>query len=214
MSIHETVLVVCDENKDKHECDTTRVKKLRWRDETIRPSSHLVDETMTGHESTIQMTREEHLNTWYPSHELVAQRQLAFNVAAGIRQGEASSGGNSYGGVMERVYNSCLPDSARGPSKDDLRMLEHWTRVAHSRRGLERWSIPASGERRAEARKVLVQEIVRLQQRIDPHLDSDEKAEKIRSRSRSLSRASRRYATIMGLADAKAFAVQTRCHSI
>jgi hypothetical protein len=221
MSIHETLLVCCDENKDKHGHHKTRNKKVRWRDETEGPSSSsssLVDDWMAGLESS--MTKEEHFNTWYPSDELIAQRILARNVAAGVRKCEPSSDENSYGGVIERVYNSCLHGIGRGPSKKDVKLLELWTRVAHSRRGLERWSVPKSGEQRSETRKALVQEIVRFQHGIDPHLDVDEKAEMIRTRSRALSHASRRYATIMGQADAKAVrsepfaAFQTRRGSI
>jgi hypothetical protein len=77
------------------------------------------------------------------------QGLLARHVAAGIRKDE--------------------------PSNEDLKKLEHWTWVAHSRRGLEHSSIPGTGHQRIQTRKASEEEIVKFQHSVGPHFDPDEK---------------------------------------
>ena len=220
MSTHETLL--CDDNKDKRKKNQKSPTKLRWRDETVPPlsssSSRRIDDAMESLEYV--MTSEEECNTWYQSHELMAQGLLARHIAAGIRKDEPISDESSYIGVLERVYNSCLLECTSGPSNEDLTRLEHWTRVAHSRRGLERLSIPVAGHQRIQTRKASVKDIVKFQHSVGPHFDPDQKAEMIRMRSLTWSHVSRRYAAIMGHADAVAVQsdpsrrIQLRCYSI
>ena len=203
MSTHETQH--CGDDKDKHQDKQECPTKVKWSDEVVDlPSSSpsRIDDSIENLESAT--TRDEHSNIWYLPQELLAQGLLARQVAAGILRSEPSSDENSYVGVMERIYNSCLPDCTSGPPKGDLTKLEHWTRVAHSRRGLERWSVPTSGHQRAQTRKALVKDIVQFQRSMEAHFDPDDKAELIRTRSLAWSDASRSYAAIMGHADAVA----------
>ena len=170
-----------------------RPKVIQWRDEAVDLSSSSasrIDDSMENLESAT--TRDEHCNRWYLPNELLAQSVLAHRVAAAIHSDGPSSDESSYVGVMERIYNSCLPECTSGPSHEVLTKLEHWTRVAHSRRGLERWSVPTSGARRIKTRKALVKDIVQFQRSMEANCDPNEKAEKIRTRSRAWSYADRK----------------------
>lgn len=185
------------------ECVRSKRKRNRvhWGDESHSESStRLVVDTIGAFLTpSSEMTKREIATRWYLREEYETQGSLASSVAAGIRGSE----GDGYVGTVEKVYKSCM--GSLGPSDLYVQKLAHWTRVAHSRRGLEKWSVMSIAKHRRHRRKALVRTILDLQR--DPgmaKIDARQREEVFRICSERGSQAERRFALIMGHADAVA----------
>lgn len=185
------------------ECVQSKRKRshVHWGDEShSESSSRLVVERIGAFLTpSSEMTKREIATRWYLREEYETQGSLASSVAAGIRDSE----GDGYVGTVEKVYKSCL--GSLGPSDLYVQKLAHWTRVAHSRRGLERWSVMGIDKHRRHRRKTLVRTILDLQREPSmAKIDARQREEVFRICSERGSQAERRFALIMGHADAVA----------
>lgn len=149
-----------------------------------------------------EMSDEDVSVRWYLQHEYARQKWLARCIADDISSREPEHGQGGYIGTISRVYHACLGDPHE-PSSEDLERLHHWTRVAHSRRGLEQWSVSAVSRQRKIRRFALKQTLLHNQKRLS-HLNAETKAEVLRLCSLQFSKAASRFATAMADADALA----------
>jgi len=117
----------------------------------------------------------------------------------------------SYHNVVERIYrqawdcflqpNTHPTDAGNNtaPIIDDYKGLYIWVQHGHSRRGLERWSVPSVGYHRQEQRALLVHELLTIQYN-SPNVS----AKMLRKVSKSYSGPAKLYALAMGRADEEA----------
>lgn len=145
---------------------------------------------------------------WYQPQEYDAQQHTARNIALAIRRREpCDPRGNptTYSNVLARVYTSCLSTRMNGPTKQDMDKLSHWTRVAHSRRGLEKMSLPEISKLRKQCKDKVVQAVLEAQDcLLDNATSYEERADVIRRQCERRSRSASLFAAAMGQADAKA----------
>jgi hypothetical protein len=106
----------------------------------------------------------------------------------------------SYKSVMEGVYHHALGGSM--PALPDKGLLV-WIQHGHSRRGLERWSVPSVGWYRQDRRNDLVQSMMIVQRQ---QLQNKELV--LQQVSEFYSAPAKRLALIMGAADAQAAAAE------
>ena len=154
-----------------------------------------------------EMTDIEKQTQWWQPSEYNSQKATAKNIAKAIQKREpCDPKGNpsAYSNVVARVFSACLSTKMKGPTEHDLEKLAHWTRVAHSRRGLERWSIPQVSKIRKECRLAVIDAVLDMQYENPDGLDWDELWEVIRMSSERLSKASKLYALAMAFADHQA----------
>lgn len=151
-----------------------------------------------------EMTDFEKLTQWWQPSEYNSQKATAKNIAKAIQKREpCDPKGNpsAYSNVVARVFSVCLSSKMKGPTEHDLEKLAHWARVAHSRRGLERWSIPQVSKIRKECRLAVIDAVLDIQYENPDGLDWEELMEVIRRSSERLSNASKLYALSMAFAD-------------
>mmetsp|Transcript_31009 Transcript_31009/g.45844 ORF Transcript_31009/g.45844 Transcript_31009/m.45844 type:complete len:240 (+) Transcript_31009:140-859(+) len=110
----------------------------------------------------------------------------------------------SYQSVLERIYRYAL-QSSKTRSKtnvdlssniDDQRGLYIWVQHGHSRRGLERWSVPSIGHHRNEQRALLVNHLLSVQ-----HAFPTVSTKNLCKISKKFSEPAKLYALAMGKAD-------------
>lgn len=90
-----------------------------------------------------------------------------------------------------------------GPSARDVEKLSQWARVAHSRRGLEKMSLPEISQLRKECRLSVVRSVLETQSRPD-FSSAEERFQTIRIQCERRTRAARLFAQVLGQADAAA----------
>ena len=174
-----------------------RGRTLRWADE--ESNSSLVSVLCLLVTST-EMDEGEKNRVWYQKEESLCHRNLAKNVAKGIRKQVPSSSPESYTNVVSQVYKGCM--TSRGPSEIAVAKLAHWSSVGHSRRGLEKWSVPNISKIRQQARSSTIAAVLEQQQMLQHStLHSDDRAEILRLLSLQTSEISRRFAYFVAKAD-------------
>jgi hypothetical protein len=153
--------------------------------------------------SLSDFTRAEKAAAWYQSYEYGRIKQLAKSTARGIRDRESNTKimECTYSSVLEAAYISTL-DSKTNISENDMVYLEHWTAVGHSRRGLERWSIPAMEDSRRKHRASAIKSVMEMQRacQFEPEMISQVYKKKSKSAGR--------FAALMGQADQAAASIE------
>lgn len=71
----------------------------------------------------------------------------------------------SYKNVMERIYRHAISKTSlrSTPTREDRNGFYTWINLGHSRRGLERWSIPSVGKHKQIQRSLLVNHVLNVQ---------------------------------------------------
>ena len=154
-----------------------------------------------------EMTSEEIDARWYSPTETRAQKQLARVVAAQILEDEWKIS-HGYIDLIRRVYASCV--SGTEPSRADMESLIKWTKTAHSRRGLERWTVRVVAIIRHERKMDLVDAILEHQMLTGT---CTQQMDKLQCISMEESRTARAFAHIMGFVDAMAVHYDDNEHS-
>ncbi|KAI2493537.1 hypothetical protein MHU86_21004 [Fragilaria crotonensis] len=99
---------------------------------------------------------------WFRDEELSHFRSRGKVLAMEISRNRHMEGNClSYKNVIEGAYFHSLESSAR--FEPDMGLLL-WIQHGHSRRGLERWSVPSIGWSRHDRRNALVQDVIFVQQ--------------------------------------------------
>lgn len=79
---------------------------------------------------------------WWQPKEFDAFLEDAKILATESRKFDSPNDDGCYAEVIRSVYWSCEGSKAKGPTRKQLHKLSQWTKVAHTRRGLERVCVP------------------------------------------------------------------------
>lgn len=146
-----------------------------------------------------ELTLEDHEALWFQPEEFARFRQTARLIARECRK-------YGYGGSLSKCYKD-TPES--------IVALEHWSRYAHARRGIERWCNAALGKLRKAQQRDCIRIVLETQDEIrqvngfssrilpknNKNNNDDWQIADVYSRS---VQSSRRFALKMGMADALA----------
>eukprot|EP00567_Pseudictyota_dubia_P002770 CAMPEP_0197449096 /NCGR_PEP_ID=MMETSP1175-20131217/20136_1 /TAXON_ID=1003142 /ORGANISM="Triceratium dubium, Strain CCMP147" /LENGTH=292 /DNA_ID=CAMNT_0042981103 /DNA_START=121 /DNA_END=999 /DNA_ORIENTATION=- len=185
-----------------------------------------------------EMSSAEKFDVWWQDSDFAHFQGTAQFISAEIRRQTSSSPQTSpaakkpsYANVLGHALEACRQEADAVPlNRDDHEELSnplpkrtqtyltHWSMVGHSRRGLERWSVPTRMEHFKAHRISTIQAVLEAQDRVRllastsvPINDGDEV---IGAASRRRSRSARMFALAMGMADAAAVGcvqVPTNC---
>jgi hypothetical protein len=168
----------------------TQVKKkaVHWADEGGNKNSELVRILGPLLVPASEMTDHEIASLWYTEHEARVQKAMARRVAQHVGKNA------EYTKVMTNLYASCVTGTE--PSKLDFSKLVQWNNKTLSSRGLERYVVDSVTRPRMESKVDLIQAIIEAQ--------GADKVEALCRISLEKSQEARKFAQIMGLADALA----------
>lgn len=143
---------------------------------------------------------------WWARSDLEDMKRNARDLAKTIyiRHYAKKKGDQSYGSAVQRIYAGCMIKTRNIISLDDRLNLWLWITHGHSRRGLERWSVPEVGQHRRRRRHSAVRSVLGIQKALDPDLSAAAKREVLRKCSEQYSRSARLFAEALGEADAVA----------
>lgn len=154
--------------------------------------------------SCANFTANEKAATWYQPSEYERIKGAAMIIARGIRDQDAfETMKHSYQQVLLTAYQSII-DSQVVISERDTKLFSHWISVGHSRRGLERWSVPALFALQHRRRAISVQAVLDAQSICsseDLALFGNDKSKVIATLYSHLTKGSREFALLMGQAD-------------
>lgn len=135
---------------------------------------------------------------WIPKQEMEISRKRAKCLALEISTTNHMRNHElSYKNVFENAYKHAL----QGKQPSDSKALSVWVAQGHSRRGLERWSLPLMSCHRQERRNKLVETLMTVQKQA-----VEEKGQTLCRVSRHYSKPARVFARALGAADAHAAA--------
>lgn len=112
-----------------------------------------------------------------------------------------------YAQVLCSVYKSCKEPKAKGPNRKQRDKLSQWTKVAHSRRGIERICCRDMGVIRSQQKHEAIQGVLRAQKKLKSSSPED-KEHLLSMVSKTLTRPARLFAAVMGEADANAIRLE------
>ena len=141
---------------------------------------------------------------WWQARELESFLLNAKVTAAESRRRDSTHDQTCYAHVLLSVYKSCKELKSKGPTNKQRYNLCQWTKVAHTRRGLERVCVREMGASRSRQKQEAIQGILRAQRRLKKGSTQEEKEYLLSMVSKTLTRPARLYAAVMGEADAVA----------
>lgn len=143
---------------------------------------------------------------YYSVDDHVAIKDRARSVTQNVAQKDRLDlTSNTYSRVVFRIFQECCKGSDFRISEQDKAALEHWVALGHCRRGLERWSIPPMDSERRARRSVSIRAIVEMQSKtLDDGSRISDHPELMARVYETLTIPAKRYARIMGEADAAA----------
>ena len=154
--------------------------------------------------SLSEFTRAEKAAAWYQFSDYRNIKQMAKTTARGIRDRESDTQlmEYSYSSVLEAAYISTINSNDKISEKDMI-YLEHWTAVGHSRRGLERWAIPAIEDSRRKRRASAIKSVMEMQRvcQFEAEAMGYDRPEMIALVYKKASKSARKFAALMGQAD-------------
>uniref|UniRef100_A0A7R9WKY2 Uncharacterized protein n=1 Tax=Pseudictyota dubia TaxID=2749911 RepID=A0A7R9WKY2_9STRA len=174
-----------------------------------------------------EMTSVEKEDAWWQDADFVHFRGTAQLISAEIRRRSLESAASvgkapGYAQVVVHAMEVCRHAASAEVSglwahgdvcnplpKKVLTYLTHYSTVGHSRRGLEKWSVPYRKELCEAHRASAVQAVLEAQKE---SLSSSLKDEAIGAASKRLSRGARMFALAMGAADAAAVGHKPQQH--
>ena len=136
---------------------------------------------------------------WYNGKELQDLKEDAYLLIQDVRSKQDPTNRIAFSAVIKRSYDACMNNSV--PTSSDMRLLVRWNKVCPTRRGLERFYIPALGEHVKERRLKAIQAILEIQRR-SSRMTPEQRAERLNKAAVKLSKASTTFARVMGIADA------------
>ena len=175
-------------------------------------------------------------NLWWQPKEFDAFLEDAKILASESRKFDSENDTGCYAEVIRNVYWSCKDSKAKGPTRKQLNKLSQWTKVAHTRRGLERVCVPGRfpylfhseasliratqlltpvcffvivevGVTRSRQKRDVIRGVLRAQRRLQKNGSQEDKEVLLSMVSKTLTRPARLYAAVMGEADAHASGV-------
>ena len=139
---------------------------------------------------------------WWQREDLKSIKSNAKSLSNAIfEQKTLASHHFGYKNVVQRTYAQCLHD--KNLTAEDKKGLFLWISKGHSRRGLERWSVPSVGRHRQSRRDNMVNGVLATQASL-LHLHPGERAPLLREASEQFTLSSKLFAAAMGEADAYA----------
>jgi len=151
-----------------------------------------------------EMTIHDKRDVWWQPQEFDSFLEDAKVLAIESRRLDASDDEASYAQVLLSIFRSCKESNAKGPSRKQRYRLSQWTKVAYTRRGLERICVKEIGVTRSRQKQEVIQGVLRAQGRLKKNASPEDKEFLLSAVSRSLTRPARLYAAVMGEADANA----------
>jgi hypothetical protein len=185
---------VCEERKRKapeHAFETNRKRKTVQ----FSNSTHSVREIPT-------IAPEDATNIWYNKRDLETIRTKVRGIAAVIHRRENVPHALPYMETIQNAYRLCFKTSR--PTRHDMQGLFTWVSKGHSRRGLERWSVPAMRFHARNTHSTIVYQVTAAQQASYPGESNVERMERIRKASEFYSSAAKTFAEALGKADEEA----------
>jgi hypothetical protein len=173
-------------------------KRVRWNDSPEDDASSRLD---LQNQSYLLMTTEDIQNKWYRRSELASAKIITHDLATEIRKRERCKE-NGYDSLLAHVYKSCHEEEPNAISNACFGQLVKWMRKCPSHRGIEHLIVPKIGETMREKRVSLIKSVVLLQTNTSHRLGSENLSEILSTRSKEMSQFSRKFARIMGQADA------------
>ena len=117
-----------------------------------------------------QMSEPQKQSMWWQQEDYAMFKMTARMIAYEIlRRDTPYSNQNSYSSILQNIFESCclLPDELTAlpcPHHDHNKEAMHqWLDVAVSRRGLERWSLPAVAKERQQRKQDHLSAVLRVQ---------------------------------------------------
>ena len=144
---------------------------------------------------------EDKCNAWYSKKELETIKYKARRLAAEIHQRNSISS-LPYMETISKTYGHCV-ETGR-PTLTDMEGLVTWVSKGHSRRGLERWSIPLIGKHRQWRQANSIRLVLKEQRDMDPSISISQRLKRLRRVSEVCSSASKSFAAALGIADEEA----------
>mmetsp|Transcript_38591 Transcript_38591/g.54314 ORF Transcript_38591/g.54314 Transcript_38591/m.54314 type:complete len:243 (-) Transcript_38591:304-1032(-) len=147
------------------------------------------------------MSKEEKTNLWWQKSEFdnfIGSAQLLAQEA--LRR-EKTNDPQGYMHVLMSAYNDCQREEF--PKQKTRHYIKQWTKVAYSRRGLEKWCVPDMAETRAVRRTQNFKRVLNAQSRAT-EMSHNEKIGFLRSVSEQGSRADVLFALVLAEGDAYA----------
>ena len=184
----------CEERKRKapeHAFETNRKRKRVQ----FSNSTHSVLEIPT-------ISPEDAINIWYNQRDLETIRTKVRGIAAVIHRRENVPHALPYMETIQDAYKLCFKTSR--PTRHDMQGLFTWVSKGHSRRGLERWSVPAMRFHTRNTYTSIVYQVIAAQQASYPGESNAERMERIRKASEFYSLAAKTFAEALGKADEEA----------
>ena len=136
---------------------------------------------------------------WYTGKDLQDMRDDAYQLIQNVRSKQDPTNRIAFSAVIKRSYDACMNNSV--PTSSDMRLLVRWNKICPSRRGLERFCTPAVGEHVKERRLKAIKAILEIQRR-SSRMTPEQRADRLNKASVKLSKATRTFARLMGIADA------------
>jgi len=146
------------------------------------------------------------------SFELQKCRNNASKVAQHVYdKDQKDNSPQGYSFTMWQTYKSCVraadandDDTCNLPTTSVISNMERWVKKGGTRRGLEKWSIPALNDERQENKRRAISLVVKMQSKVIGDIDLREQPEVYASVYEKLSRSAKIYARLIAEADAKA----------
>jgi hypothetical protein len=158
--------------------------------------------------------------TWYRTSDFKHIKAIAKSIALGIREQEGGDKQKySYSKVLLAAFEAAGTDDHQhedgGISNTESKYLHHWIRAGHSRRGLERKSIPTLHYQLSHCREAAVRAVIDLQN--NPELleqlasRGEEKCDVIAAVYSQMVKAAGNFARLLGEADEAAACSERYC---
>lgn len=144
---------------------------------------------------------EDKCNTWYNRNELETIKYKARRLAAEIHERNSIST-LPYMDTISKTYGHCVETGQ--PTLTDMQGLVTWVSKGHSRRGLERWSIPLVGKHRQWRQANSIRLVLKEQRDMDLSISISQRMKRLRRASEVCSSASKSFAEALGKADEEA----------
>ena len=157
--------------------------------------------------SLFDFTRSEKIALWYQPSDYHNMRQTAKSTARSIRDhepnGSASNAKYSYSRVLLAIQKSTIEQNDE-MSATERSHFELWIKSGHSRRGLERWSVPTLDLSRREHQTTVTRSVIKMWHqkcKCEDPLLLDDAGDRIALAYSKMSRPACKFARLMGQAD-------------
>jgi hypothetical protein len=145
-------------------------------------------------------TEEDKASKWYSRSDLEYMKYKARTLSEEIHQRNSLTFHTlPYKDIISKAYEDCM--RVGKPTRRNLQGLFTWISKGHSRRGLERWSVPRVGKHRRWRQARVIHHVLKEQQEVKPMESVRSRMKRLRETSELYSLAAKNFAEALGKAD-------------